>query len=185
MSISNLLVPNDLDLYANSLTTTGPIIGNSFWRVDYTGSGTQTIPNATATAVSFATNLLQSNFPATLPTTTYTAPIGGLYLISYNIDLSNTTGVGYCQAYIKRASATSAYGVSSSRFFEASALTIGPPVSAITLGTDGIPLGGTAVIPLALNETFQLLVYQNSGTSQTLTNITPNISLISITFLHS
>ncbi len=185
MSISNLLVPNDYDLFVNSLTTTGPISGQAIYRVDYVSSGTQSISHNQYVGVNFTVNFLQSNFPATLPTTIYTAPIAGLYLISYTASISNSNGIGFCQAYIRRQTSAFGYGVSSSRYFEASALTPGPPVSGITLASDGIPLGGTTVMQFNAGETFQLIVYQNSGASQTLTINPPNTQLISIYYLHA
>ncbi len=185
MSISNLLVPNDYDLFANSLTTTGPISGQAIYRIDYVNSVTQPVPTGTFTPVSFVSNLTQSNFPATLPTSTYTAPIGGLYLIAYTVSLSNSNGIGYCQVYIKRNNSVIGYGSASSRYFEASALTPGPPVSGITLASDGIPMGGSAIIQLNTGETFQIIVFQNSGVSQTLTINPPNTQLISIYYLHA
>jgi hypothetical protein len=185
MSISNLFNPNDYDLFANSLTTTGQISGQAIYRIDYNNLADQSVPNNTSTTVSFPTNLVQSNFPATLPVTVYTAPIAGLYLITYTISLSNSNGIGYCQAYIKRQNSGYGYGVCSSRYFEASALTPGPPVSGITLASDGIPLSGSAVLPLVAGEQVQILVYQNSGVTQTLTISQPNTQIISIYYLHS
>lgn len=184
MSIANLLVPNDLNIFANSVTSSGLIQGENIYRIDYVNTGTQAIPSGVMTAVNFTANLYSSNFPATLPISSYTAPLSGIYSISYTVSISNSNGIGYCQAYIKRASAGYGYGVCSSRYFEASALTPGPPVSGITLATDGIPLGGSARVPLNQGEQVQLIVFQNSGVSQNLTSSAPNSQLITIDYCH-
>jgi hypothetical protein len=163
-----------------------PIISNCMTvsRIDYNTSP-QTIASGTLTAVQFPINLDASNYPApTSTSTTYAAPLSGKYLVTYSLVFTNTTGIGVVQAYIKLSNASIAYGFSQCSSFEASALTAGPPVSAITLGTDNIPLTGSAVVPLGLSTTFQVIVYQNSGSSQTLVTSGTQAPLITIDYLH-
>jgi|HubBroStandDraft_5_1064220.scaffolds.fasta_scaffold05393_3 hypothetical protein len=163
-----------------------PVISTptTFVRVDYNGTGTQAITNATATAVQFPNAVLSKNFPApTSTSTTYAAPFAGWYSISYTISYNSFTGIGVMDAWILKASASVRYANVSIPSFEASALTAGPPVSAITLGTDNVAMCGSCIIYLDLAETFQVQTYQNSGSSQNLL-AGADTSLISINFLH-
>jgi hypothetical protein len=183
MSIENLFVPNSFNIYAANFISSGIITQPRYYRIDYVSTGSQTIPNTTLTPVNFTSNLISSNFVAPTTNNTYTAPIAGLYNISYQIAISASGGTGQYVSYIKKSSASLGYAIQSTSNFEASALTVGPPVSAITLGTDTISISSAAVVPLNLGETFQILVTQNTGASQTLVTSGALSQLISINLI--
>jgi hypothetical protein len=183
MSTANAFgLPPPLDV---NLTIGGIVEQTTYSRIDYNNGVAQSIPSATVTAISFPTPYLSNNIPAPTDTsTTYTAPIGGYYNISYSICYASYPGIGTLQAWVKRNAANIRYASTSSSAFEASALTVGPPVSAITLGTDPCQLSGSCVTLLGLGETFQIQTYQNSGSSQDLSVTDGQTSIITIDFLH-
>jgi hypothetical protein len=188
MSISNLFQPNNTELFCDTLTcnniiVANPIIQPTYYRVDVNTTSPQTITNATITTVLFPNTVVSNNFTPPIGGI-YTAPIAGFYAISFTISYVYFDGVGFMQAWVQSSTTTNRYGFISLPAFEASALTEGPPVSGITLGTDTPSLTGTAIIKLALGETFQVFTYQNSGGVLQINFIAAAKSLISINFLH-
>jgi hypothetical protein len=182
MSLSNAFGLNP-PLNVN-LTVEGVISGKTFYRIDTNDLSTQTISNATITAVQFPVPYVSNNFNSpTSSNTTYTIPIQGFYNISYTVPYESYPGIGFLQAWIQRSSTNIRYASSSSTGFEAASLTVGPPVSNITLGTDSVQLSGSAILYLNLGETIQIQTYQNSGSSQTITAYIA-VATITIDFLH-
>jgi hypothetical protein len=185
MSIANLLVPNDLNLYCGNLTSSGLVESKTFYRIDFNDVSAQSIPNATITAVQFPSPIQANNFAApTSNSSVYTAPIAGYYNMSYVVVYQNFTGIGAVYAWITRASSIVRHGASCTTSFEAASLSSGPPVTNIVLGNDEITLTGSAFMFLNLGETFSVNTYQNSGSSQNINATTAGTSVFTINFLH-
>src|ERR1700677_3942316 len=162
MSLANILVPNDLQLFCGGLTSSTPIVQQNLYRIDFYVISPQPILTGTITTVLFPDNYIASGIgPAS--SGIYTAPIAGFYSISYSFTYNTYPGTGTFQGWILRADANVRYATTSSSGFEAISLTAGPPVSGITLGSDTIQLSGSTLIPLNAGETFQVQTYQNSG----------------------
>lgn len=163
MSIANLLVANDYNVFANSLTLTQAIVQPSTYRIDRSFLN-QRLITATITPVMYEQTLNNSNFPAPSGgNTIYTIPKTGLYEISYALTISKNNGQGQVFAWIQPSGTTIRYGLSGSNQFEASVLTPGPPVSAITLGLDNDYLTGSTLLAMTSGQTFTIDAFQNSG----------------------
>jgi len=172
MSIATLLVPNDLQLFCGSITTSEPNSSERFYRVDQNTSG-QTIPNGATTPIQFPNPVMSANFPApggTLPSTVFTAPISGFYNISYSFNITKSSGTGQIYAWIAPGGATLYYGTCNTNQFEAGSMTVGPPVSNITYAASATDrLSASALVPLTAGQGFQIQVTQTTGVIQDIT----------------
>lgn len=179
MSIANLETPNTLDLYCRTLTASGLVNQKKYYRIDRS-LGQQTIATNTITPLLFPINILNSNFAAPAGSL-YTVPISGLYSINYTVSLNSSgNGIGLGIAWIGPTSTLFQYARSSSRQFGASALTVGPPVSGITLdASDADYFNGTALIAFNAGEQFEINIFQNSGLNRT-TQALPVEAIVSI-----
>lgn len=207
MSIANLFIPNGLTLncgYLNiennllvggneivdgnltvngTLTVIGTITQKSYYRVDYNNSGFSFSSGVTA-PMPFINTQASSNFTAPTGNTLYTAPVSGLYEISYTISFGAfAIGIGYINTVISTNTTLGNVACCSVPTFAASALVAGPPVSAITLLSVPYQLTGTAIIYLTPSNTFSLSVYHTLGT--TLVTNTGATTFLSVNFLHS
>jgi len=118
---------------------------------ELSNSVAQSIPNATTTAVSFDTNLIDTSGLKTAPTTVTIPTAGaGLWLIGYSLNFFQAA-TGIRQAWMrKNSSAGDRYGID------------------MDTGTASRPsaLGGSALLRLAATDTLQLTAIQDSGAAQ-------------------
>lgn len=213
MSIANLFIPNGLTLncgYLNiendllvggneivdgnltvngneivdgTLTVNGAITQKSYYRVDYNNSGISFASGVTGT-MTFINTQASSNFTPPTGNTLYTAPVSGLYQISYTISFGSfSIGIGYINTSISTNTTLGNVACCSVPAFAASALVVGPPVSAITLLSVPYQLTGTAIIYLTPSNTFSLSIYHTLGTN--LVTNTGATTFLSVNFLHS
>lgn len=185
MSINELLVPNNYNLFANSITTNQDINEIHYYRVDQ-NTVAQTLTSGVVTSLIFSVPIYSANFPApTFGSTTYTAPISGFYNISYSVCVTKQTGKGQIYTWIQPSGSFVGYATSNTNQFGASALTLGPPVSNITYAALGVDrLSGSALVPLNMGDTVQIQIYQTTGANELTAPVANSPTLITIDFAH-
>jgi hypothetical protein len=186
MSISELFVPNSFNLYCNSITTKQDINEINYYRIDQNTTA-QTLTSGVAIPLVFPNPIRSANFPApTFGSTTYTAPISGLYNISYSVCVTKQTGTGQIYTWIQPSSIAVGFATSNTNQFCASALTLGPPVSNITYaGLTVDRLSGSSLVPLNAGDTFQIQIYQTTGANQLTAPIANSPTVVTIDFVHA
>jgi hypothetical protein len=194
MSISNLFVPNDLNLFCNSLTantiTANSLVIPRYYTSNYAPAlGPQVVFNAINTPVQFPTVIASSNFPVpTVNFTTFAPPLTGWYLVSYTITYSGfpSNGQGCYQAWFVKGSAGNRYGAICVPCFEALSTTGTGPVVVNSLGTDYVTLSGCAHIFITVPDTIIVYTFQDTA-SIIPPSINPSAvqaSIITIDYLH-